>query len=295
MPSISENLLRRLDLPVMRRLEGLLQGDHKSPSRGDGLDLADLRDYQLHDDVRRMDWNATARQGTPFVREYLEDREIPVWFLLDMSPSMLFEGVSVSKHAVLTEFTTLMCRLLLGRGNRAGALIFSGPIDRIIPTRGGRRQLLQILGAVATHRGSPHPTDLTQVLKDAAGVIRRRALVFIVSDFISAPGWEKNLAFLATRHDVVAVRLTDPLEARMPDLGLLTIQDAESGEQMFVDTHDRGFQARFAHAADARENALRAIFEKAGVDVVELATEDDVVDALVRFAQMRQQRLRRSA
>ena len=138
-------------------------------------------------------------------------------------------------------------------------------------------------------------TDLAQVLKDAASIIRRRSLIFVVSDFISAPGWEKNLTRLAIRHDVVAVRLTDPLETRLPDVGFLTFQDAESGEQLFVDTHDRGFRARFAAAADARNADLRAIFERSGVDVMELATEDDVTDALLRFAEMRKQSLRRSA
>ena len=295
MPQISENVLRRLELPVVRRLEGLLQGDYKSAARGDGLDLADLREYQFHDDVRRIDWNATARLNTPYVRDYIEDREIPVWFILDMSPSMMFEGVSVSKNTVLTEFTTLLCRAMLGRGNRAGAVIFSGKIDRIIPSRGGRRQLLQILGAVGGHRPSPGATDLRQVLTEASAAIRRRSLVFIVSDFITAPGWEKVLNLLASRHDVVAVRLTDALETRLPDLGFLTFQDAESGEQLFVDTHNRQFQARFAAAADARDEVLRAIFEKAGVDVLELATEDDVMDALLRFAEMRKQSLRRSA
>jgi uncharacterized protein (DUF58 family) len=294
-PQTSENLLRRLQLPVVRRLEGLLQGEYRSPSRGDGLDLADLREYQFHDDVRRIDWNATARLDTPYVRDYLEDREISVWFLLDMSPSMRFEGISVTKHAVLVDFTTLMCRLLLGRGNRAGAMIFSGRIDRLIPANGGRRQLLRILNEVANHRPSPGSTDLKQVLKEAAATIRRRSLVFVVSDFISTPGWEDNLTALAMRHDVVAVRLTDALESRLPDLGFLTFQDAETGEQLFVDTHARSFRARFAAAADAREKTLRSAFEKAGVDVLELATEDDVTDALVRFCDMRKQSLRRSA
>src|SRR5476649_1824096 len=212
-----------------------------------------------------------------------------------MSPSMLFEGVSVSKHAVLMEFTTLMCRLMLGRGNRAGAMIFSGRVERTIPARGGRQQLLQILNAVAQYRPGPAATDLKQVLADAGNVIRRRSLVFVISDFISGPGWERSLTLLAMRHDVIAVRLSDPLETRMPDLGFLTFQDAESGEQLFVDTNDRAFRARFAAAADARETALRSAFERAGVDVLGLATEDDVMDALMRFAQMRKQSLRRSA
>jgi uncharacterized protein (DUF58 family) len=178
-------------------------------------------------------------------------------------------------------------------------MIFSGQVDRIIPARGGRQQLLQILNAVAGHRPSHGPdravTDLKKVLTDAGSAIRRRSLVFVVSDFISRAGWEKPLARLAMRHDVIAVRLSDALETRMPALGFLTLQDAESGEQLFVDTHDRAFRARFAAAADARETALREVFEKSGVDVVELATEDDVMDALIGFAQMRKQSLRRSA
>jgi uncharacterized protein (DUF58 family) len=292
---VPDYILRRLELPVMRRLEGLLQGDYRSPSRGDGLDLADLREYQFHDDVRRIDWNATARLDVPYVRDYLEDREIPVWFLLDMSPSMMFEGVSVSKHCVQMEFAVLMCRLMLGRGNRTGAIIFSNGVDHLIPARGGRQQLLQVLNMVAGHRARPGATNLTQVLKDAGHVIRRRSLVFVVSDFISAPGWERPLTSLAIRNDVVAARLVDPLEANLPDLGFLTFQDSESGEQLFVDTHDKAFRQRFVTAAAERDEHLHTIFEKAGVDVVELGTQDDVMDAMIRFAAMRKQSLRRSA
>jgi uncharacterized protein (DUF58 family) len=291
-PQAPETILRRLDLKVARRLEGLLQGDHRSSFRGQGLDLADLREYQYHDDVRHMDWNVTARLQIPHVREFLEDREITAWFLLDMSPSIEFESVSVSKRAVLVEFTAMVCRLLAGKGNRTGAILFSNRIERMIPARGGRQQLLILLDALTRHRNTrgPHVTDLNRVLSDAAGLIKRRSLVFIVSDFIAAPGWEKPLGRLANRHDVIAVRLSDPLELRLPDLGLLTFQDAESGEQVFVDTHDRAFRSRFAAAAEEREEHLRSAFQSAGVDTLELSTEDDVADAVLRFADMRKHR-----
>jgi uncharacterized protein (DUF58 family) len=293
-----EAILSRLDLKVARRLEGLLQGDHKSAFRGQGLDLADLREYQYHDDVRHMDWNVTARLQIPHVREYLEDREITAWFLLDMSPSIDFESVSVSKRAVLVEFTALVCRLLLAKGNRTGAILFSETVERMIPARGGRHQLLLLLDTLTRHRNDSRKkqgiraTDLRRVLADAAGIIRRRSLIFIVSDFITAPGWEKPLGQLASRHDVIAVRLSDPLEMQMPDLGLLTFQDAESGEQLFVDTNDRGFRHRFAAAAEAREEMLHTLFQNAGVDMLELSTEDDITDAVLRFADMRKHRFR---
>ena len=291
LPLASEALLSRLDLTIARRLEGLLQGDHKSPFRGQGLDLADLREYQFHDDVRRIDWNVTARTQIPHVREYIEDREVTCWFVLDMSPSIDFESVSVSKRAVLTEFTALMCRFLARRGNRAGALLFSGGVDRVIPARGGRHQLHAILEALSRHRPKrPTPTDLSHALHDAARMIRKRALVFIVSDFISPDGWQKPLGQLASRHDVVAVRLSDPLERKLPNLGLLTFQDSETGEQVFVDTHDPGFRRRFADIAAAREESLRDAFGSAGVDALEISTEDDVADAVLRFADMRKHR-----
>jgi uncharacterized protein (DUF58 family) len=152
-----------------------------------------------------------------------------------------------------------------------------------------------ILNAISHHRGKPCETDLKKVLEDASRVIRRRSLIFVLSDFISKPDWEGAFGILARRHDVVAVRLTDPLESRLPDLGFLTFQDAETGEQIFVDTHDGGFQGRFAAAADARESALRIAFQNAGVDAIELSTEDDVLDALMGFAEMRKHSLRRSA
>ena len=290
-PQTPEAVLRRLDLKVARRLEGLLQGDHKSAFRGQGIDLADLREYQYHDDVRHIDWNVTARLQIAHVREYLEEREITAWFLLDMSPSIDFESVSVSKRTVLAEFTTLVCRLLGSKGNRTGALLFGGKVERVIPARGGRKQLLQILEGLTHHRAKSGPTDLKQVLGEAARLIRRRSLIFVVSDFISGPGWEKPLGMLASRHDVVAVRLSDPLETRLPDLGLLTFQDSETGEQMFVDTHDKSFRGRFAALADAREDALQTAFQSAGVDAIELSTEDDIADAVLRFADMRKHRL----
>jgi uncharacterized protein (DUF58 family) len=226
----------------------------------------------------------------PHVREYLEEREITAWFLLDMTPSIDFESVSVSKRVVLAEFTSLVTRFLTGKGNRAGALLFAARVERVIPARGGRSQVLHILDALTHHRSHHGPTDLRQALGDAGRMIRRRSLIFVVSDFISAPGWEKKLAFLASRHDVIAVKLSDPMEMHMPDLGLLTFQDAESGEQMFVDTHDKGFRGRFAALADQRERQLHEIFQDCGVDAIELSTEDDVADAVLRFADMRKHR-----
>src|SRR5262245_47192262 len=281
-----------MEWTVIRRLDGLLQGDYQTLFRGVGLDLADLREYQYHDDVRYIDWNVTARLQTPYVREYHEDREISAWFLLDLTASMDFGSDHVPKRSVSTEFTTVLARLLTRHGNRVGALLYDGRVDTVIPARSGRRHVLHILHrlssrAVPVRRAA---TDLAELLRTAGRLVRRRALLFVVSDFISAPGWAAPLGHLAQRHDVVAVRLSDRLETELPDLGLLVMQDAETGEQLFVDTHDRAFRRRFTAAAERREAALRAAFQQAGVDALELSTDDDLVEALLRFADLRKRR-----
>jgi uncharacterized protein (DUF58 family) len=287
----AENILRRLEWTVIRRLDGLLHGDYRTLFRGFGLDLADLREYQYHDDVRYIDWNVTARLQTPYVRVYNEDREVTAWFLLDLSPSVDF-GSNVKKRSVSTEFITLLMRLLTRHGNRVGALFYDDKVDTVIPARSGRRHVLDILHRVLSRpeRSRSAETDLRDCFQTASRVMQRRSLVFIVSDFISAPGWAKPLAHLALRHEIVAVRLYDPLEMELPDLGLLVMQDAETGEQLFVDTHDRAFRRRFAAAAERRDTEVRAAFSQAGVDTLELSTDDDLVDAILRFADLRKRR-----
>jgi uncharacterized protein (DUF58 family) len=293
----AEGVLRRLEWTVLRRLDGLLHGDYRTLFRGFGLDLADLREYQYHDDVRHIDWNVTARLQVPYVREYNEDRDVTAWFLLDVSPSVDFGSGDVRKRAVATDFVTVLARILTRHGNRVGAAFYGETMDTVIPARAGRRHVLHILHRMLSqpHRGQSAATDLNQFLRAAFPAISRRSIVFVVSDFISTAAWDDALAQLSQRHEVLAVRLYDPLENELPDLGLLTMQDAETGEQLFIDTHDRGFRRRFAKAAETREERLRAAFRRAGVDALELSTDDDLADAILRFADMRKRRSRVSA
>lgn len=292
-----EAILNRLELTVLRRLDGLLHGDYRTLFRGLGVDLADLREYQYHDDVRHIDWNVTARLQTPYVKEYYEERELTAWFLLDLSPSEDFGSQTVSKRRQAVELTTILASMLNRHGNRFGALFYGTSVDTVLPARTGKMQVLQLIHRMA-HRPQPAAsasTRLYDLLQTAAHVMHRRSLVFVVSDFITTPGWEKPLAMLAQRHDVVAIRLYDPLEMELPDLGLLTIQDAETAEQLLVDTHDKGFRSRFAAAVTKREDELHDAFAYSGVDVLEISTEDDIVDALFRFSELRRNSGRLSA
>ena len=295
----AESLLRRLEWTVLRRLDGLLQGDYRTLLRGTGMDLADLREYQHHDDVRHIDWNVTARLQQPHVRVFTEDREMNAWFLLDLSPSMDFGSGEQRKRQVSAEFVAVLARILTRHGNRVGAMLYGSGVDAVIPARGGRQHVLQLLHTLQTRPEQPDnknsgPTRLDELLDSAANLVRRRSTIFVLSDFISEAGWEKPLGMLAQRHEVVAVRLLDPLELDLPDLGLIPIRDAETGEQLLVDTHDAGFRKRFARIAAQREAQLRESLTRAGVDALELSTDGDLISALLRFTDMRKSRSRLS-
>lgn len=285
----AEQLLRRLEWTTLRRLDGLLQGDYRTLLRGVGMDLADLREYQHHDDVRHIDWNVTARHDTPHVRVFSEDREMAAWFLLDLSPSIDFGSNSTPKRQVATELVAVLARLLTRHGNRVGALLYGSRVDTVLPARASRSHVLQLLHALQNRPpDQPGNTRLHELLQAAATTVRRRSTLFVVSDFISEPGWEPLLGQLAQRHEVVAVRLLDPMEMALPDLGLVPMRDAETGEQLLVDTGSTAFRRRFAQLAAQRETGLRQALGQAGVDTLELSTADDLVQALMRFTELRQ-------
>ena len=289
--STPEQILQRIDWHVIRRLDGVLQGDYRSLFYGYGLDLADLREYQIGDDVRYIDWNVTARLGTPYVRQYLEDREITAYFLLDLSPSVDFGTAGAPKRERLIDFVGAVSRILTRHGNRVGAILYERNTSRLIPAVGGRVQVLRLINDLNRRpKPSSSPaTDLAPLLRTASQALRRRSLVFVVSDFFSTAGWEQPLSVLGRRHEVLAVRLWDRSEVELPDIGPVYMQDAETGDQLYVDTSDPGFRRRFAAVVEQRETALRQAFRHARVDVLALATTDDMVQAILRFAAQRKQ------
>lgn len=316
----SEQLLRRLEWSVLRRLDGLLQGDYRTVLRGGGVDLAGLREYQHHDDVRHIDWNVTARLQQPYVRQFQEDRDLTAWFLLDLSGSVDFGSTARTKRDVSAAFVAALARVFTRHGNRVGALLYGTRVHAVLPPGATRLHVLRLLQAMRSPQGDrPAPrgpsseaslhaapgasmdgapaggTRLVELLDAAAGIIKRRSLVFVVTDFISAPGWEDALGRLARRHEVVAVRLLDPAEMALPDVGLITVEDAETGEQLFIDAADPAFRARYADIAEVEQERLIASLGQSGADILELATDDDTLDALLRFVDLRRQRARRQS
>lgn len=297
-PSASQ-WLQQLEWTVLKRLDGQLQGDYRSLFRGVGLVLADLREYQAHDDVRHIDWNVTARMQTPYVREHQEDREVSAWLVVDLSGSVNFGSGQTSKRQLACEVATVLAHMLSRHGNRVGALLFNGEARAhcVLPARSGRRHLLQVVHQLLKlpPASGPQATTLAAWLAQTRAMLRRRSVVFVVSDFISAPGWDKDLGLLARRHEVVAVRLHDPLEMALPNVGMLLMQDAESGEQLLVDGNDAAFRKRFAQLALQRETELRSQLAQAAVDCLELSTDEALDAGLLRFAKLRKRASQLSA
>ncbi len=344
-----EQILQRLEWRVIRRLDGMLQGDYRTLFRGAGLDFADLREYQPGDDIRHIDWNVTARLDSPHVRQYVEDREITAWFLLDLSASMRFGPLKQQKLSQLVDFVATLARLLTRDGNRVGAILYRQQVERTIPPRSSRNQVLRLIreltreaeersasppqrrfvtsesGEIPSPRrrgglgqrsraaddgtlprpfwrrlfgrdNGSHPsstqttTDLATLLHAGLNTFRRRSLVFVLSDFLSEPGWARPLSLLARRHELIAIRLWDARESELPDAGLIVVEDAETGEHLYVDTGDAGFRQRFQDAAQAREATLAEETRRAGVELFAISTDDDVTSAIVRMAELRKRR-----
>ncbi|MEU6715450.1 DUF58 domain-containing protein [Nonomuraea sp. NPDC046802] len=282
MATAPEKLLLRLEWKVVRRLDGRLQGAHRTAHRGSGIDFTGLRAYGDGDDARHIDWNVTARLDEPYLRVFTEDRELTVWLVLDRSASMAAGRPGRAKHDVLAELALVLARLFGRGGNRVGALLFDTGMLRVVPPGTSRRHALRIgaeLQRTSAARGAT--TDLAEMLDAAGRLARRRALIVVLSDFIGDGDWERSLQRLARRHEVVALRIVDTADDVLPEAGLIVVEDAETGEQLVVDSADPLLRVRFREAVDARDARLAAGMRRAGVPVHRVDTDRDLAEALV--------------
>jgi uncharacterized protein (DUF58 family) len=278
MASAPERLLLRLEWRVLRRLDGRMQGAYRTPYRGSGLDFAGLRPYLEEDDARHIDWNATARLDEPQVRQFTEDRELTVWLVLDRSASM---GVA-AKRDVSGELALSLARLFGRGGNRVGAVLHDGAATRVVPPGTGRGHALRI-GHELERAATPAAvtTDFAVMLDAVASLARRRSLVVVVSDFIGTGDWDRPLLRLVHRHDVVALRVIDAADDELPEVGLVVVEDAETGEQLVVDSTDALFRSRFRAGVDERDAVLSGRMRRAGVPLHRVDTDRDVLESLV--------------
>jgi uncharacterized protein (DUF58 family) len=295
MRTTPERLLARLEWRVIHRLDGRLAGgDYRTAHRGSGTDLVGLREYTEGDDARHIDWNVTARLNEPQLRVFTEDRELTAWLVLDRSASMTVGPPGRGKDDVLGELALVLARLFGRGGNRVGALLYDTGAVRAVPPGTGRRHALRIAAELARTAGArtapartarASTTDLAAMLDTVAKLARRRALIVVISDFIGDGDWERSLLRLVPRHEVVALRVTDTADDELPDVGLVVVEDAETGEQLVIDSSDPLLRARLRAGVGEREARLAAGMRRAGVPVHRIGTDADLARALIEVVE----------
>ncbi|PZA07108.1 MULTISPECIES: DUF58 domain-containing protein [unclassified Meiothermus] len=292
-------LLRRLEFKVLRRLDGFLFGDYTGVFYGPSLDLAEVREYQPGDEVRRIDWSVTARTGKLHVRQYREEREITAWLIVDLSASMNFGTRRVLKREAALEFAVTAAAIVARHGDKVGAVVTSEGGMRILPAGTGRRQILKIAQLFTSppseagprNTSQPPPVDpLEQALHYLNRTLKRRALIFVVSDFLASPpaapgalSWAKPIGRLAYRHEVIAVRISDPAERELPKVGELRLRDPESAQEIWVNTSDPRVRSAYAALVREHEEGIRRVLRSAQVDLLELSTAQEIVEPLLKF------------
>lgn len=287
--------IRYIQIFTSRAVNDILAGEYQSVFKGRGMEFDEVREYQPGDDVRSIDWNVTARSGHPFVKRYVEERELTVLLVVDISASGLFGSVVKKKSEVAAELCALLAFSAIKNNDKVGLLLFSNRIEKFIPPRKGGSHVLRIIREVLGYQPEDTGTDLAQALEYLGRVAHKRGVVFVLSDFLS-PDFKKPLGLLARRHDLIAVSIIDRRELSMPGLGLIELTDAESGATVVVDSSDGAFQARYQELGRRRQQGLQRLFGSLSVDhipiVLEAGETRDVghVDELVRFFKRREAR-----
>jgi uncharacterized protein (DUF58 family) len=282
--------VRRLEITTRHLVRDIMAGEYSSAFRGRGVEFAEVREYQPGDDIRTIDWNVTARLGSAFVKRYLEERELTVLFVADLSASSRFGSVRRTKSDLTTEVCAVLALAAARNNDRVGAVFATDQVEHYVAPRKGRRQALRVISDLLAFRPARPGTDLGAALAYLEPMIRRRAVIFLISDFLST-GYEPPLARLARRHDLIAIQLTDPRERELPDVGLVTLWDPESGNWRVVNTGDEGVRERFRSRTAAFDAALERGLAESGADLLRLETGRTYAEPLLAFFRRRESML----
>ena len=289
--------VRLIELRTRGLVDNVFGGEYQSVFRGQGIEFAEVREYQPGDDVRTIDWNVTARMGEPFVKQYVEERELTLLLVVDLSGSEQFGTRTRFKAELAAEIGAVIALSAATNNDRTGLLIFTDRVEHSVPPKKGRRHVLRLIRDVLAFRPQGRGTDLAGALDYAGRVLPHRAIVFVLSDFHIPPeqdaAFDRTLRVVSRRHDVVAVKISDPRELELPAAGLLRLRDPESGEVRVVDTGNRDVRQRFRATALAREAAMRRRFRRHGVDEIEVATDRPYAPPLLEFFERRARAARR--
>ena len=282
--------VRRIEITTRGLVDQVFSGEYHSVFKGRGINFAEVREYDFGDDIRTIDWNVTARTGTPHVKIFEEERELTVVLLVDVSASGDFGTRERMKGDLAVEVCSLLAFSAIRNNDKVGLIIFSDRVEKFVPPRKGRRHVLRVLREMLYHEPSGRATDLGAALEYLSRIIRRRAVVFVVSDFISKP-FEKALGVAGRRHDVVALRVRDRRESELPPIGLVELEDAETRERLVVDTSNRDFRAAFASRGEEARVGQDRTFRRSKVDVVDLSPGRPYLRPLMRFFEERGRRI----
>jgi uncharacterized protein (DUF58 family) len=283
--------VRRIELSTRGLVNEVFSGEYHSVFKGQGMTFAEVREYQYGDDIRSIDWNVTARTGTPFVKVFEEERELTVMLVVDVSASGNFGSRERFKGEVAVELSAVLAFSAIKNNDKIGLILFSDRVEKFVPARKGRRHVLRVLRELLFHRPEGRGTDIGAALQYLSRVTRRRAVVFLVSDFMSA-GFSHPLSVVGRRHDLVAIRMSDPREAQLPPVGFVELEDPETGERLVVDTSDRGLREAFQRRVEDDRKTMDRIFRRAQVDVIDVETGRPYVEPLMRFFRQRMRRFR---
>lgn len=284
--------IRRLQLRARRAVEDLLGGEYHSVFKGSGIVFEEVREYQPGDDIRAIDWNVTARMGHPFIKRFIEERELTVVLVVDVSGSQQFGTRAQLKQEVAAELAAVLAFSAISNNDRVGLVQLTDQVERFVPPGKGVRHVLRLIRDVLFAQPQRRTTSLREGLDFVNRVLRRRAIVFLLSDFLDRD-YDRAFQRTGRRHDLIAVRITDPGEEELPDVGLLEVADAETGERLLVDTGSRAVRDTYRAEAIQRREQLRQLARSASVDLVEVSTDGGHLDALIRFFRLRESRLRR--
>ena len=302
-PVVPREVLRQVRLIELRTrglVSSIFSGEYHSVFRGHGMEFAEVREYQAGDDVRNIDWNVTARVGEPFVKKHIEERELTVMLLVDLSGSEQFGTRGRFKAELAAEIAAVLALSAVRNNDRVGLLIFTDRIEHVVPPRKGRRHVLRLIRDVLAFRPTGRGTDVGAALDYAARLLRHRGIFFVLSDFVPAggvmdetPAWERTLKLVSQRHDLVAIRITDMAETVLPDAGLLVLRDPETGELVDIDTSRADTRAAYHDMLERERLAVRRMFRRVGVDEIEARTGESYVVPLLSFFRRRERRGRR--
>ncbi|MEA3547831.1 MAG: DUF58 domain-containing protein [Thermodesulfobacteriota bacterium] len=282
--------IRSIQIRTSKTVNSVLAGEYESVFKGRGMEFDEVREYQPGDDIRTIDWNVTARTGLPYVKQYVEERELTVFFLVDLSASGAFGSITKTKNEVAAELTALLAFSAIKNNDKVGLIVFTDIIELFIPPKKGVSHVLRLIREILHFRPSQARTDISVALDFFGRIMRKRAVVFVISDFIS-PDFSQDMRILARRHDLISVSITDPREMELPPAGLIELEDAETGASILIDCGSREVREQYRQLAGERLRNLENLFRSMDVDHIPLQTGQDYVADLIRFFRTREKRM----